>query len=96
MKSPDTSKTSSVVRASGAHAREAPVVLARSIKARVNQLAHRSAQWHEEVTRTAMLQSLEGLARAGTDYSGLHSALDDIEQQTAIAAIQHREVSTNE
>lgn len=87
---------SHIVRAPGAHAREARPRLARSIKARVNQLAHQSAQQHEAFTRQAILQILEGLASAGADYDGLDLALNDIESKTAIAAIKHREGCTNE
>jgi hypothetical protein len=69
-----------VVRARGAHAREAAVVLPRAIKAKINQLAHRSAQHHEEMMRLSMLQTIEGMARDGVDHTGLYAALTNIEQ----------------
>lgn len=69
-----------VVRAPGARTREAPVILPKAIRARVNQIAHRSAQRHEEFTRKATLQTLEGMVRAGADRDELWSALTEIEQ----------------
>lgn len=72
----------SVVRAPGAHAREA-ITLPRAIKARVNQLAHRSAQRHEAEVRASTLQDLERLAGAGSGTAALFLALADIEHQAA-------------
>jgi hypothetical protein len=55
--------------------------LPKTIKARVNQLAHRRGQQCALLTRDATLSTLQGMAEAGKTIEELSRALDEIEDQ---------------
>jgi hypothetical protein len=75
-----------VVCAPPAHARGMMKVLPKTIKTRVNQFAHRSAQRHALMVRDSTLGKLQGMADDGATLPDLFAALAAIEATADAAA----------
>jgi hypothetical protein len=78
---------STVVRAPGAHAREAAPILPKAIAARINRFAHQSGQQYASALRDALLRDLRQAVENGTPRDELVGALTDIEAEICPASI---------
>jgi predicted ribonuclease YlaK len=51
-------------------------ILPKTIKARINQLAHRRAQQYALMVRDSTLSKLQGMAEAGATFEALCAAIE--------------------
>jgi hypothetical protein len=62
-------------------------ILTKTIKARVNQLAHRRGQQCALLIRDTTLGTLQGMAEAGKSIEELSRALDEIEADSEVLKV---------
>jgi hypothetical protein len=73
------STIATVVRAPGAHAREA--TLPKTIRTRINLLAHHCGLRHEAQVKAALMQQLQDMHKGGADLTTLAEVMAGHEHQ---------------
>lgn len=80
--STQTGPAATVVRAPGARTREATIP--KTIRTRINQLAHHCALRHEAQVKAALLEQMQHLATGGADLAAMARTMDGHEAQEGL------------